>query len=274
MIEPIPVVEENIYAFRLKGRLTHADYREFLPLVEDLIRQHEGPISLLLELEDFHGWDEQAALDDFRFGLRNEDHFERIAVVGDKAWEKWMVQLARPFTDAEIRYFDREHIDEAWAWLKATPADQKTVTEPGPWQHVLIATDFSTAARQAALQARRLARADGARISIIHVIEEPVVYDEYSVYLPMELDLDQALYEAAQERMKDFVSELGLEGAETVVEFGGPAATVVEYARTAGCDLIVTGARGHRGLSRLLGSTTRAIQSRAHCDVLAVRPRL
>ncbi|RMG58399.1 MAG: hypothetical protein D6717_02950, partial [Gammaproteobacteria bacterium] len=246
MIEPIPVVEENIYAFRFRGRLTHDDYREFIPLVEDLIRQH-GRISLLLELEDFRGWDTEAAFDDFRFGTRHEDDFERIAVVGDKAWERWMVALARPFTDAEIRYFDRDHIDEAWAWLKATPEPADQPPEPRPWQHVLVATDFSLASRHAVVQARRLAQLDGARLSVIHVIEEPIVYDEYGVYLPMEVDLDQALLEAARQHMQRLVEELALEDAVTEIEFGAPAATVVEYAREQDCDLIVTGSRGRRG---------------------------
>ena len=43
---------------------------------------------------------------------------ERIALVGDKSWEKWMAMGCKPFTMAKIEYFDAADIDKAWAWLR------------------------------------------------------------------------------------------------------------------------------------------------------------
>ena len=42
---------------------------------------------------------------------------ERIALVGEKAWEKWMDLVCKPFTMAKIKYFEAAAINQAWAWL-------------------------------------------------------------------------------------------------------------------------------------------------------------
>ena len=53
-----------------------------------------------------------------KFGLKHYSDFDRIAMVGDRKWEKWMVQVSKPFTKAEMRYFDASQVDDAWAWLR------------------------------------------------------------------------------------------------------------------------------------------------------------
>jgi hypothetical protein len=45
---------------------------------------------------------------------------ERVALVGDKAWEKWMAAVCKPFTMAKIRYFDVKDVESAWKWLEET----------------------------------------------------------------------------------------------------------------------------------------------------------
>ncbi len=42
---------------------------------------------------------------------------ERIAMVGEKTWEKWMAAVCKPFTMAKIHYFDASQIDAAKGWL-------------------------------------------------------------------------------------------------------------------------------------------------------------
>lgn len=112
MIQQIPVQEDNIVAFRLSGKLSHADYQAFLPRLEDLIKVH-GRISVLLELADFHGWDLNAALDDFRFGMQHQDDFERIAIIGQSVLQHWMALIAKPFTRADVQCFNQDQLGEA-----------------------------------------------------------------------------------------------------------------------------------------------------------------
>ena len=41
----------------------------------------------------------------------------RIALVGEKTWEKWMATVCKPFTRAKVRYFDATEIEAAKTWL-------------------------------------------------------------------------------------------------------------------------------------------------------------
>ena len=68
---------------------------------------------------DFHGWNAGALWDDLKFDLKHFSDIERLAIVGDKAWEKGMSVFCRPFTTATIRYFDRSAIEDARQWVAA-----------------------------------------------------------------------------------------------------------------------------------------------------------
>jgi hypothetical protein len=43
----------------------------------------------------------------------------RLAMVGDRIWEHGMNLFCRPFTCAEVRYFDCHDRDGARSWLRA-----------------------------------------------------------------------------------------------------------------------------------------------------------
>jgi hypothetical protein len=105
----------DIVALRASGRLTHTDYEEFTAEMERRMRQY-GAVRVLLDLEDFHGWDFDAAWADFTFGLKHLGRLERCAVVGDKKWEEWLTALGKPFF--KVRYFDRFEEAAAWDWLR------------------------------------------------------------------------------------------------------------------------------------------------------------
>jgi hypothetical protein len=100
----------------VSGRLAHSDYEHFVPAFERLVKQH-GKVAVLFEMTAFHGWEAAAVWDDIKFDLRHFSDIERLAMVGDKTWEKGMSVFCRPFTSATIRYFDHAAIEEARAWL-------------------------------------------------------------------------------------------------------------------------------------------------------------
>lgn len=103
---------------RASGRLTKADYEHFVPQVEDLIQKH-GKIRLLFEMRDFHGWRAGALWEDLKFDMKHFADIDRLAMVGERKWEKGMAVFCNPFTTAKIRYFDRAEIDQAVQWLKS-----------------------------------------------------------------------------------------------------------------------------------------------------------
>ena len=100
----------------LSGKLHKSDYAQFVPEVERLIRQH-GKLRMLMDMHDFHGWDAGALWEDIKFDAKHFRDIERLAMVGETRWEKAMAGFCKPFTSAKIRYFDRDHADEARLWL-------------------------------------------------------------------------------------------------------------------------------------------------------------
>lgn len=103
---------------QVEGKLTHDDYQQFAPKFEQLLKAH-GKLSVLFEMVNFHGWEAAALWDDVKFDVKHFSDLKRVAMVGDQKWEKGMSVFCRPFTTAQIRYFDRARIEEARAWLRS-----------------------------------------------------------------------------------------------------------------------------------------------------------
>src|SRR5690349_4602151 len=118
MIETLTSSAPNVLAFKMSGKLHDADYKKFVPLVDDAIAK-AGKVRILAQFHDFHGWDAHALWDDIKFSTTHCTKIERIALVGEEAWEKGMAAVCKPFTMAKIRYFDASEIDQAWAWVNA-----------------------------------------------------------------------------------------------------------------------------------------------------------
>jgi len=116
MIEVLTNMPSDVLGFRMSGKLHDEDYKTFVPLVDQAIAK-DGKVRILAEFHDFHGWDAHALWDDIKFSTTHCTKIERIALVGEKAWERGMASVCKPFTMAEIEYFDADQIDEAKAWL-------------------------------------------------------------------------------------------------------------------------------------------------------------
>jgi hypothetical protein len=121
MIEQLPSTAAKVLGFKMSGKLHDEDYKKFVPMIDAAIAK-EGKVRLLAQFHDFHGWGLHALWDDIKFSTTHCTRIERIAMVGEKTWEKWMAKVCRPFTMAKIRYFDAGDIDKAWAWLQESDA--------------------------------------------------------------------------------------------------------------------------------------------------------
>jgi hypothetical protein len=98
------------------GKLTHEDYQLFVPVIEELISEH-GKLSVLVIMHDFHGWHPAALWDDIRFDAKHFRDIEKLAIVGETKWEQGMAAFCKPFTTAEVRYFDHTQLSQAKDWL-------------------------------------------------------------------------------------------------------------------------------------------------------------
>jgi hypothetical protein len=126
MIETIETGSPKVVGLKLTGRLHDEDYRRFVPMIESILTA-EGKVRLFVQFEEFQGWDMHAAWDDFKFALQHYSDFERIVMVGDRRWEKWLASVCKPFTKAKLKYFDRSEVDAAWKWLREDDAGDKAM---------------------------------------------------------------------------------------------------------------------------------------------------
>ena len=116
---PIHLNEENggrILVVQVTGKLETADYDHFVPEFERLVREH-GRVRVLFEMAGFQGWTAGALWQDTRFAVRHFGDIDRLAVVGEKAWQEGMATFCKPFTQATIRYFDHANTADARMWL-------------------------------------------------------------------------------------------------------------------------------------------------------------
>ncbi len=100
------------------GKLNKDDYQHFVPEFDRLV-EHHGKVRVLFEMRDFHGWKPRAIWEDTKFDLRHYSDIERLALVGEKRWQRRMSKFCSPFTRAQIRYFDAIDEPAAEAWVKA-----------------------------------------------------------------------------------------------------------------------------------------------------------
>src|SRR5262245_23650248 len=119
MIEQLPSASPRVLGFKMSGELHDQDYKTFVPAVDAAIAGHDK-VRLLAVLQDFHGWDLHALWDDIKFATTHCTKFDRIALVGDRTWEKWMAKVCAPFTMAKVQYFDAADVEKARAWLDET----------------------------------------------------------------------------------------------------------------------------------------------------------
>lgn len=107
----------QILVVQASGTLSKDDYIHFVPETERLIKLF-GKIRILFELHDFHGWEPSGMWEDMKFDLSHFKDIDRLAIVGEKAWEHGMSFFCRPFTTAAIQYFDRTQREAASNWIR------------------------------------------------------------------------------------------------------------------------------------------------------------
>ncbi|MEH6455284.1 MAG: STAS/SEC14 domain-containing protein [Cocleimonas sp.] len=285
MFQFIPVHEDNTYAVRVSGKLGHEDYQKFLPELEELLAENDE-ISLLIELDDFHGADLTAIKDDFNFSREHKDNFEKLAVVGDRKWQKWMTSLSSPFVKAEIKYFERPDLQNAWDWLreKELTKDELADAPINPYKKIMVGVDYSPYSKHAAKRAIELSKQPKADLVLVNVVDENLLYDLYYGPIGMGLSLTtlseemlddvdtsiDSMINNSKDRMKTLITELGLNQSQGVVVTGRPSTTLNSYAEAQNIDLIVMGTQTKRGMEAIMDSSTRYLLGHSRCEVLSV----
>ncbi|WP_372923131.1 STAS/SEC14 domain-containing protein [Roseovarius sp.] len=117
MIEIEHTEGEDVIVVRISGTLTVKDYDYAVPEIEHAVKLAQGPLHVMIRLEDFQGWEIGALWKDLRFDVEHRGDFGRIAVLGETQLEEWATRLSAPFASSEMKFFPLERNEEASAWL-------------------------------------------------------------------------------------------------------------------------------------------------------------
>jgi nucleotide-binding universal stress UspA family protein len=139
---------------------------------------------------------------------------------------------------------------------------------------ILFANDFAETSEEVFDYALSLARKYGAKLLIVHVINEPVdLRGFYVPHISFE-NLEKEIVEGAEKMMGKFCRTKVKDFAdyETMILSGIPYEEIIKKAEEAQASLIVMGTHGRRGLDHMLfGSTAERVVRGAGCPVLTVR---
>ncbi len=143
------------------------------------------------------------------------------------------------------------------------------------FKKILLPTDGSDTAQRAALVAVDLAGRYGASLEIVSVIDPvPFMYfpDGGAEAMAYYMDAAEAAAKGGLDGAASAAKAAGVPYNSHVLREHGPAQAITEHALSSGCELIVMGSHGRRGLDAvLLGSVAQKVLTLAKLPVLVVK---
>jgi len=141
-------------------------------------------------------------------------------------------------------------------------------------KNVLVATDFSVEAEAALNYGRTLARAFDATLHLLHVADNLYLRLGSDTFIPPP-ELQADVEEAARKQLHALLIDndaVPLRTRPIVMVSTSPTLAIVEYATSAGIDLIVMGTHGRGPVAHFfMGSVAERVVRTAPCPVLTVR---
>lgn len=141
-------------------------------------------------------------------------------------------------------------------------------------KNILVATDFGPAAETALTYGRALAETFGARVHLLHVVQNVYLvapaYDSAGLSPEVQLGIEAAARKQTEAGLTDDERRTQRALAVTVTSMS-PAAAIVAYAKDHDIDLLILGTHGRGPFSHLLmGSVAERVVRTAPCPVLTV----
>ena len=140
---------------------------------------------------------------------------------------------------------------------------------PAPGRpRILLAVDLTPASREAAQEAIKRARDDGAELIVLSVVEQ------HNLHLPgggsRRVDQERDRLAAGAQAIVRQARDAGVRATYLIWE-GDPAEAILEASHAEGADVIVLGSRPRLNVRRLiLGSVSSEVAKRATCDVIVI----
>ena len=137
-------------------------------------------------------------------------------------------------------------------------------------KHILACIDFSEHSTKALEEVGEYARANGSKVTLIHIADPQSFIPPQAVLEPASSS-DEAAHEAELAKLRDqYLSDVPVELA--VAADHAPAKAICNYAEAHGVDLIIVGSHGRGGMERwLIGSVAERVVRHAASNVYVVR---
>lgn len=119
MLEILDESNGNTLGLRLSGGVNEDDFINLLPRLQDIVEAY-GFANLLIEISDVTRWGGYASGTREAGADRMSDIvLGRVAIVGDKSWQAWLVKFMDPFTSSDEHFFYPDQRQEAWNWARS-----------------------------------------------------------------------------------------------------------------------------------------------------------
>lgn len=118
MLEILNESQGNTIGLRLSGGVNEDDFIALIPHLVSIV-EAQGFANLLIEISDVTRWGGYASgSKDVEAEKLSDIVLGRVAIIGDKSWQAWMVKFLDPFTSSEERFFYPQERQEAWRWVR------------------------------------------------------------------------------------------------------------------------------------------------------------
>jgi len=145
---------------------------------------------------------------------------------------------------------------------------------PFPYKRILCPVDFDEFSAAALKEATALASASGATIHVLHVVSTTPPLDEAATGGLAVGEVYEPQMRTAREQLETMLAAMPKDiKLESSIEFGNPAALVLNLQAKLGVDLVVMATHGRKGLKHLvLGSVAETVVRESRVPVLTIRP--
>lgn len=118
-IKKIQHEHTSVFGFEIDGKLTTSEMEEFLPNLEQAVKDANGKLRLLVDVTKMESANIKSEWEIFEFFKKHIKDIQYIAIVGAHSWTKVMSEIISEsvFVEAPTVYFKPEEIENAWKSL-------------------------------------------------------------------------------------------------------------------------------------------------------------
>lgn len=125
-LEAIPAVRrietdrDDLFACEITGHVSAADFENLYGLLEGAYALH-NQIDVLVHFTNYDGvdWSEVSDNTKKEGQARASQHVRRCASIGGPDWVSYFKGWFAPSVDVELKRFEEDEEDQAWAWIGA-----------------------------------------------------------------------------------------------------------------------------------------------------------